>query len=239
MKELFPMKIAHITCIVTCFLILQKIQSNQIITFFLRSFYEAFPTTDPHTLAHRIQRPGKLGLHHIEQVTHYQLIKGTVATYAGYVDVSDDNGQILFPLKHASPQIHLLITPEITPVIMFKQTIHHWERNPSVPASLYTIEKKESADGSFFWHTSLEALPNDLTIPLETIIILTEPEHLVITHEPIKTDNGPNMVLPDIYIKKGAHAIHHALYLITIAHLLSPISPLYKEHPLFYEQRIH
>lgn len=233
------MNIIRTICIVTCFCILQKIEGNQIISFFMRSYYTAFPDENKSKLYDRLKRPGKIALHTIENIVDYQIIKGIAATYAGYLDVSDSQGQITFPRKHNTPFVYLLITPQIEPVTMFANTIHHWIMKPELPIAFYKIEYiTNTEEGKPLWRTTTQEIPNDHIIPLETITLLTEPSHIYIDVQDQIAQETQNLCLPDIYVKKGLHIVNDALFLVTISHLLRPTRNVYKTEPLFYESSI-
>lgn len=226
-------------CIITCFCAFQKIQGNQVISFFMRSYYTAFSNENEPKLYHRLKRPGKIGLHTLEKITDYQIIKGIAATYSGYLDISDQQGQITFPRKHIAPFVYLLITPQIEPVIMFANTIHHWIMKPEIPIALYKIEYIAGTVAQPpVWRTTTQEIPNDHIIPVETITLLTEPSNIYVDLKDHPTNDTQNLILPDIYVKKGLHVVNDALFLITISHLLRPIRNVYKTEPLFYQTSV-
>ncbi len=230
-------KKVSVLCIVTCFLGFQKIHNNQVISFFFRSYYETYPT-EPKKLVERIKKPGKIEMHSLEHSTEYTLKAGIAVSYAGYLDISDANGQISFPRKHTAPFVYLLITPELMPVLSFNNTVDHWTLIAGQPADLFKIERIADEKNTYQWHITTMPLPTDMIIPLETITIFTDPKRIVVPMETVETDGTENLELPDLYVKKGPHVVHDSLYLLTISHLIRPIRQLYKTEPVFYEYQV-
>ena len=75
-------------------------------------------------------------------------LSGFIAIYAGFMDISDRDGLISFPLRHVSPKINVAVTEQINLIKVKENTISHREFLPQnqVPSKLYSFERKEDID---------------------------------------------------------------------------------------------
>ena len=204
-----------ISIITICFFLHKKINCDPIITLFFQPYY------DTQYITKKLSKPGKIACYRLECVAGYQTIAGIFATYGGYLQVSDTTGQIIFPLKHEEPSIPLIITTHITPITMFENTIHHWELVPGIPAHMYMIKRtfNESKKISY-WQISSVPLPQYNQIPFTTLIVFAKPQHCYLPTGTFSTQEGPHLILPPLYIRKGIKITKNALYLLNIRHLL-------------------
>jgi hypothetical protein len=164
----------------------------------------------------KIQKPGKLAKYMSVPFDH-QLVSGIFSSYAGFLAASDPNGQISFPLRHNEPVTYCLVTPEIFPVIMFGNTIDHWELINNQPASLYKLEKKKDKElNEYYWDVTQLPLPENKKISKKTVIIFANNKKVYIPEGITPTKDYPQLVLPDIYIKKSITKAPEALYVLTI-----------------------
>lgn len=171
---------------------------------------------------------------------------GVFATYAGYLNLTDNIGQLTFPRKTVNDSINILITTHINPVFMFKNTIAYWKiekgfnvkRPTSVPAKMYKVERKYDLETQlFFWEVKERKLPKNGQIPLHTIIILADPENIDVPEGITVTTNNPQLILPAIYAKKNRFS-QNALFAMSIKPFFSQNKTLYKERPLGYAAHI-
>jgi hypothetical protein len=175
----------------------------------------------------------KLSHHMIPDDMKASLVEGIIATYGGYIGVSDHNGELSFPRKHQKSIIDVIITPEIVPVSLFESTIMHWKRVAGIPAILYRCEEKYDAQAEeYYWETQQSALPDDMIIPLAAIVIIADPHDIRIELGRSSTNETGNLILPHVYVKKEINTELYSSYILTIRHLFKPIQTEENREPL-------
>jgi len=228
------MKLRYLVPILSCFLFNQNSWADPIISLFIRPYPNAHITTQ------KIKKVGKIARHMIEGIADYQITAGIFSTYAGYLNISDLNGQIIFPRKHANQIIQLVITTRITPVLMLEKTIHHWELVPGVSTQMYTFERKfDKETKTFYWDVRPEEPPENNIIPLSTLVIFAKPRYFYIPTGITVTDDNPNFILPSIYARKGIKITANALYVFNLSHFFGQLYYRYKKQTNRYEVLIH
>ena len=125
------------------------------IAMFVRPFRQEQKNQDNQKLLNQLAIPGKVTAKTIKKrFLNSNPNEGIFSTYWGYLTLSNFNGLITFPRKQQKPAFKLLITPRIKPIMMIGNTIHHWELDRSVPAELYSVERKQDAETkTWFWQT--------------------------------------------------------------------------------------
>ena len=220
-------------CIVPCILYNTKIFSISTISFFLRPYPEIEMLDAAKIAGQKIQTPGKLAKYMLPSATDNFLVGGIFSSYAGYLCVSDTSGQTSFPLRHSKPYSYYLITPEIFPVLMFGNTIDHWELIPKVPAQLYKVEKKKDEElDEYYWQVTHLPLPEDKIISKKAVIIFANPSKIYIPEGITPTKDTPQLVLPDLYVKKSIAKTPEALYVLTIRQFFAPPTKGYQHEAL-------
>ena len=129
-------------------------------------------------------------------------LSGFIAFYGGYSDISNPDGLISFPLRHSSQKLYIAVTPQINLVKVKQNTISHKEfitkqRNPT---KLYLFEKKEDEAKQSYWDVKEIPIPKDLKIDPVTLIILSNPNNLVIPEGHFLATKNAQLVLPEIYV---------------------------------------
>lgn len=154
-------------------------------------------------------------------------LSGFVAMYGGYWTRSNEDGSISFPLRHTKPELYLAITPKIELKRVKGDTISHNEYcvTNNNPTKLYHFEQKkdthqadttptdtapktaeELVDGKGkpqdnYWSVQeVKPLPAGNIIDPLTVIILTDPDNLVIDSTDQKAAPNPQLVIPDIFV---------------------------------------
>ena len=228
------MKSRYLVFILPCFLFYQNGWADPIISLFVR------PYPNAHITAQKIKKVGKIARHMIEGIADYQITAGIFSTYAGYLNISDIDGQIIFPRKHANPIIQLVITTRITPVLMFEKTIHHWELVPGIPTQMYTFERKfDKETKTFYWDVQPAEPPENNIVPLSALVIFAKPRYFYIPTGITITDDNPNFILPSIYARKGIKITANALYVFNLSHFFGQLLYRYKKRTNRYEVLIH
>ncbi len=207
------------------------IHADPIITF----NFKPYPTFPSAQYCHKVMQD----LGHMSNscrlgVLDQQLVAGIEVTYSGYLTVSDDLGEISFPHKPSKPVLTLLVTNRIAPVMMAGNTVHHWTIEKDSPAAFYqlSMEKDPLMQGTSYWNVKSLPLPADNAIPLQTIIILEDPQYIQMPLGATLAQESANFVLPDIYVKRGIDNHTQALYAIDIKHLFDGVHYLKKTEPL-------
>src|SRR5579862_4552201 len=196
-KSIFISIIACLSIQHTCF-------GDEIITLFLSPYPVTSENETGQTMSDTLKNPGKIAHHSLHGVLQKNIISGIFATYGGYLTTSDNNGMLSFPRKHENPTINILITQQITPSVMTENTLHHWELEAGVPAKMYTATRQQDTVADlFYWDVQEAPLPEDNRIPLDAIIIFAKPKHIYVPIGITPTKNKPNLILPDIFVKKG------------------------------------
>jgi hypothetical protein len=213
---------------------MHSLWADTVLTFFL----QPYPVTVKPCPAKKGNpaEPGKLCLtRHVDP----NIVNGVIATYGGYVNVSDNLGQISFPFKQVQPTVKLLITPEITPILMVGNTINHWELQKATPAVMYTIEKKQDdITKLYYWDTQPADIPQDRLIPKETLIIIANPEDIFVPTGVTPTTDNTHIILPPVYVKKEINVLEHTLYMLNLILFFGPVDNLYKKDTLRYSTQL-
>ena len=114
----------------------------------------------------QLQQSGVTLEHRLQHLQRHALVSGIFGTYAGYLSVSDNLGYLLFPRLHQDQSIYLILTPKMTPIVMFGNTIHHWEFQEGVPAKMYKAERiHDEQTKLLYWDIKEVPLPADKIIP--------------------------------------------------------------------------
>ncbi len=227
------MKFRYILFILSYFSLYQKAFADRVITFFMH------PLPNVQKITRNLAKPGKIARHIIEGLADYQLNAGIFATYGGYLQVSDLNGQVTFPRKHENPLIYLIITNKITPIPMFEYTIHHWELVPGAPTQMFTINRKYDEDADlFYWHIEKAEPPEDNQVPLTSVVIVAKPKYIFVPTGISITSDNPNLILPPIFVRKGVNIIKNAAYILNFRHLFGRLQLMYKKEANRYATHI-
>jgi len=218
--------------ILACFLYNFTLWSDAIITLFIKQ-YPIMPNSNYcQDLSHSLKHPGTIAEHCLYGLMDSTLQAGIFATYAGYLNVSNVQGQLSFPYKHSKKAVNMLITPHITPILMAGNTVHHWELEDANLAALFTIEQKNDDVAKLtYWDIEQIALPTDKKIPTQTIIIIANPHEIYVPIGASPVIESASLLLPDIYVKKGINHVADSLYVLNLKHLFSPVHYQYKADP--------
>ncbi|MGE0010099.1 MAG: hypothetical protein AB7F19_06195 [Candidatus Babeliales bacterium] len=211
-------------CLVLIMLIVATLaKSENIITFFIRPYHTP-PAMSQTDFLDALQNTGRLAeliLKRLVEVGHYQ---GVIASYMGYVTVSDFAGQITFPRLHQPPEVKLVITPMIEPIMMIGATVHHLELLNSLPAEMYTITRKQAPSTKiFYWDVQKTDVPNNKRISLDTIILFAKPDTIKVPLGITETDDSPMLMLPDLYATQELNVTVEALRSLKIRHFFGPV----------------
>ena len=171
-----------------------------------------------------IKKPEKLASLTLIRISEQAPVTGIVGMYAGFMQASNKQGQMIFPRKQTGTKFFLLVTPEVEPVLMFPHTVKEWNLIPQKGYSYFKISREADPDTDLtYWSVEEAPLNPQTPIEVETIILLTQPEDLVIPTGITLTTQGPNLQLPPIYSQKSLNTDKAALLLMNIAYLFRPV----------------
>jgi len=201
------------------------IQANRIVGF----FFEPYPgdAVQAEKLSNKLQKPGHVAKCMLQGYACYSQVAGIISTYGGYLAHSDVYGYTSFPKKQANNKLTVVITPIITPVYMLANTIHHFQIEQPNPAASYLMEQKTDKETKLlFWEVTEIPNPKNNFIPIESLVIIANPKDIFIPTGITLAQNAANMLLPNIYVKKGAQTTKHALYMLNLTQLFGPVNKL-------------
>lgn len=232
---LFSMKNKlYIYPILTAFCLFGNLHGDPVITMFMKPYImAAIDQEDADSMANKLKKPGKIAKMSIKSMGRSPLTKGIFSTYAGYVAMSNNDGQTTFPKKLVQPMLYLLITNKITPVLMAGNTIHHWEI--AAPAKMYKVERLHNEfETLFYWNVQEVPTPETGRIPLEAITILAKPNNIYVPEGITLTNDNTNLLLPTIFVKKGININSNALYMLNIRQFFGQTHPAHKKETQSY-----
>lgn len=223
--------------IIACFFLSHICLGEERIVVNLRPYPEIIPYHEPESQNQPqliAPDPDKMPSQ-LTELLQQALVSGIFASYGGFLAASDVDGMISFPRRHDKPTIHFLITEKITPVIMIRSIIHHWELETGTPAVLYSVSRQKSVTANlFYWDVQEAQLPNDKHIPIDTIIIFANPKNIFVPIGITETKDRPNLLLPDIYVKNNTTQTPESLYVLNIRYCFGPVNSIYKTTPTSY-----
>lgn len=219
-----------IASLIACLFLMQPVKADRIVAY----YFEPFPGDQEHAeqLSGKLQKPGKVAKCLLQGYACYSPVAGIISSYAGYINASDVNGFTSFPKKQIDPSFTLVVTPVVTPVFMFSNTIHNWKIEQPNPVATYKIErKKDEQTDLIYWEVTQIANPENNIIPLEAILIVANPKNIVIPEGITLSSASPNLLLPNMYVKKGIRTTQHAIYMLNLNYLFGPVRTISKKTP--------
>ena len=199
----------------------------------LLSFYFApYPVTQDKELLQklhdRVTQPSKIAKDSLYK-QRKNIVDGIFAAYAGYVTVSNFDGEVSFPLMQDKKKLNVLVTTRVTPIFMNEGTVSNFELEEGTPAKMYSFEKKYDKDANeWYWNIDQAELPKDNIIPLATVIIFSKPEKIAIPTGIYLSKKSPHLLLPPIYVKKNVNKMSNALYVLNLKHLFADVETMHK-----------
>lgn len=214
-------------------------QTNNIITLFIDEYPADKNNNYNHQNLTEICKMFDKRIHNCNGI-EFPFNYGIFATYAGYLGLSDQNGQITFVRKTQKNSINLLIVDRIRPIFMLKNTIAYWEISQDANAKMYKIERKQDEETkSDYWNVTEKNLPKNNRIPIHTIIIFANPDSIYVPLGiTITKHQDSHLILPKIYAKNNYEHIKNALFLLSIKPFFGSVKKITKEIPLGYQMHI-
>lgn len=217
-----------IICISLFFL---NISAQNIITFFIKPA----PVNYADIIESKIKTPHKLEKHMIKrELGKSHLYSGIYAIYNGNLTYSDLNGEIMFKRDYIISSINLLITENVTPVLIDpykKALISGFIIPPGANFKFYTLTRKD-ASAKFYWSVSDNTENVNLAkikkISYNTITLVANPDSVTIPTGNIPAIGGENLVLPDIFITPNFKRTISALKILKRRQYFKPVNLSYK-----------
>jgi hypothetical protein len=230
---------AYVFSILALFCALLNLNADPVISMVIEPYPLLKDSPEAEKAMIKLKKPGRIPKLGLKSLRVNPLNKGIFSTYAGYLTMSNNDGQTLFIRKHIAPYVYLLITDKITPVMMAGNTIHHWNIEEKTDAKMYKMERLQDGNNDlFYWLTEEVPVPKDGKIPLESITILAKPKNIYVPEGITITEDSPNLTLPTIYAKKGIKTNANALYILNMRQFFGPIHSTYKTGPALNQMLI-
>ena len=188
--------------------------------------------------ADKLKMPGHRHKLSLRSLGTTPVTKGIFSTYAGWLGMSDADGETAYLRKQVEPIIYLLITDKITPLMTAGNTIQNWAIEEKTDAKMYKMEQIHDMHNDLvYWVTEEVPLPQDRKIPIgygkdhASITVLAQPKNIFVPEGITLSEDSPNLVLPPIYIKKGIKINTNALYILNLRQFFGSLHPMYKKGP--------
>lgn len=223
---------ACVYSIIALFCAFLNLKADPVITLIMEPYPFVSESPEAEKAMNKLKKPGHISKLGVKHLGTNPITKGIFSTYAGYLGMSNHDGQTTFLRKHIKPVIYLLITNKITPMMMAGKTIHHWTIEEKTAAKMYKMEQlHDEAEELFYWLTEEVPLPENGIVPNESITILAKPQNVFVPEGITLAEDSPNLILPTIYIKKGIKTNTNALYILNLRQFFGPLHTAYKKGP--------
>lgn len=215
--------------------------SPNIITFFIRPITKK--KSDTEKVKENNEKIPTKGLKKILIKEPHSLAQaGIYSTYEGSSTFSDINGQITFERKTPVPNVYLLITENVKPILLnpFNRiTISGFIVNPKAESQFYFLERKKNPETQqTSWYIKQEPLTKDQKIPPNTIILFADPQNIIVPTGIVSTPMSENLILPDLFITKNPYSALYALQFFKIREYFKPLKYKYNFAENEYQQMI-
>lgn len=152
-------------------------------------------------------------------------LSGLVAIYGGYMDISDKDGIIQFPLRQASKKIYIAFTEKIKLVRVKNNTFSHREfvNSKKNKTSIYLYEKKIDDKKNFYWNVKEVQVPQDKKINPLTMVIFTHPSNVFIRTGDFLSNDSQHFVLPEIYVINTYNQALTTLSILGVKRFFEPV----------------
>lgn len=205
----------------------EQSSAPHIVTFFFKPALVQFcdSTACHETLNHLVTIPGHINRTILNQKLLSPLISGIYVTYAGLITCSDFNGQVSFPIQQINDTFTLVVTDAIKPVLLFGNTVNHLEFVENNPAQIYRFTRTHGIDKQTptLWNVRKIERPVNNRLPENAIVIVAHPSHIVIIEGTSHADEGPNIILPHIYVTDTMTLSTNALQFLKVVKFFAPV----------------
>jgi hypothetical protein len=213
---------------------INKSVSPYVITFFIKPYPTLLKTSSSKNApSEKVQQvianPGEINRTFIKQQATHHIYQGIYIVYSGFVTYSDSNGQIVLPRKHPGETITMVVTQRIDPVIVRGNTVQYFVRDPDSPIAFYKIQRiKNPVTQEAAWHIEKQPVPTDNKIPFDAIVIIAQPEHIIIPEGTVETDSSQNLRAPNVYVTKNMSTALSTLSFLRVSRFFAPLRRVYQ-----------
>lgn len=194
--------------------------SDSIVTFFFQKYpYIKVKSTtlDVTKYSQKLKQPSYM----YKTITkhHYRnALPNVMCMYRGNVALSDQNGQITFKRVQQTGDMYILVTTHIIPAyIVAPATINNWVIDTKYPTKMYLAKQHYDQQSTLYYYDVQPVeIPHNKNIPLNTIIIIADPEYVYVPQGATIIDYSSNIHLPPILIKRGFCFVYNSLYTLAI-----------------------
>ena len=158
-------------------------------------------------------------------------LSGFVSIYGGYLDISNKNGIIQFPLRQSSKKMYVAFTEKIKLIRVKGNTISHRKfADPAKhPTSLYVYEKKLDAKKHYYLSVEKTVLPPDRKISPLAMIVFTDPSNVFVRTGDFLSNSSQHFVLPEIYVINTKNQALTDLSILKVKRFFEPVK--FEEKP--------
>lgn len=194
-------------------------------------FFERAPAGCTNVFAHSEKMVKKMGdpckLNHLIIKGHIKRasVEGICVFYSGSWTYSDNNGEVLFPLKHEGNSLMVIITQRIQPVIGAQGIVQNFFIPHDEPYAAYLFTRTN--DKQREWVITQKNIPANSPLPYETFIIIAKPQDIIIPKEHMHSLSGPHMILPTIFVAENARISLDALHALGFNRYFSPVARIF------------
>jgi hypothetical protein len=174
------------------------------------------------TMLYKIESPSRLNRMLLKAHLRRQTVEGIYATYRGWYTVSDYLGRITFPRKTPQSSLTLIITRGLQPILLDENLVHHFIMDETEAAEVYKFIYDDSKKNKPVWHVSKQPIPQDRTVPIDALVLLTKPEHIYIPTGTFDAIKSQSLILPTIYARGQLTPNINALHFADINRFFSP-----------------
>ena len=160
---------------------------------------------------------------------------GIYVLYHGMIKATDFNGQATFPLKGSLGTLTVIVTEAIKPIIVFGNTTHHLETVEGVPSRWYEYRHSTGPEG-VTWLMSLMAPPANNRIPDDALVIIAQPDGIIIDEHHTQILHQPttslNLVVPTFLVADTMNRSLIALQFLKVAKFFAPVRESWSYTPI-------
>lgn len=219
-------KIIHIVCIIPFFLSYLYIHPESLII---------VPISYELSLKHTYKlllKPEKQANLIIKKIGSRSSVAGILATYAGYLNASNNYGEIIFTRHQQETPLYLAITPVLEPIMRSGSNVDHWEFSKKEPISFFRIDiSLNQKNGFLIFSIKEEPVPTDFILPYPTITIFAKPKYFEIKTGNFESPVVDHWILPTLTLKKDIFLEKNSLLTLPFLQFFEPVQVKIKKEP--------
>lgn len=153
-------------------------------------------------------------------------VSGIYALHQGTIARSDINGQLVLPRLTDDEAVTILITTQITPIILHGTTIDHFELPAAHHAARYACVRTSKGKSARARWTIAKQTPHAFEqIAPDTIVILADPAAVLMIEGEYVTDMSHHLILPDIIVLSSASLSQESARALPLNRFFMPAMP--------------